>query len=107
PARVRRDEEDRVVVLSEAPDHRELVELAFDELRRSAAPHPAVAVYLLEALSLLCRAEAPPAPEAAREAMMAQARLVVEGVMREDHLPHDAAMVRAAYERRFGAYEPE
>src|SRR5690606_31821374 len=105
PPRVAVDDRERTLVQTEGPSHRELVELAFDELRRSTSTHPAVAAYLLEALSLLCRAEAPPAPNEAREAMNEQARLVVDGVMREDLLDHDKAWVRSAYERRFGPFK--
>lgn len=102
PARVVEGEEGRVVVMGEMPDHASLVRLAFDELRQSSASHPNVAIYLLEAIHLLCRAEHPPAPATAREAMLEEARLVVEGVMRADALVHDQEAVRAAYEDRFG-----
>jgi uncharacterized membrane protein len=104
PARVMTGDDDRVLVAAEAADHGGLVRLAFDELRRSAAGHPTVAVYLLEALSLLCRADDPSAPDEAHMAMREQAGLIVEGVMRAEGLVQDQEMVRAAYEDRFGSY---
>jgi uncharacterized membrane protein len=107
PARVLAGDDDRVLVLSEAPDHAELVDLAFDELRTSAATHPTVCVYLLEAISLLCRSDGPSAPAEAIDALMDQARRVVAGADHEDHTARDKAVVRRAYENRFGPYRPQ
>ena len=96
------DDDDRCLVRSEHLDHAELVELAFEELRRSAATHPTVSIYLLEALHLLCRSDDPPAPEAATSAMREQAALVLAGCEHEGLLPADLTAVRDAYELRFG-----
>ena len=102
PARVVAGDQDRVLVRSEAPTHAELVDLAFDELRRSSATHPAVSVYLLEAMHLLCRASDPSPPDEAREALCRQAHLVVSGTRAADLLADDVELVVAAYDSRFG-----
>jgi uncharacterized membrane protein len=103
PPHVTPGDGDRILVRPEVASHAEIVDLAFDELRRSAAAHPAVCVYLLEAMYLLCRSSDPPPPGEAQEALRAQARLVVEGVRRADLLAHDVELVASAYEARFGA----
>ena len=46
----------RCVVLSEQPTHADLVGLAYDEVRRAAATHPTVCLYLLESLHLVRQA---------------------------------------------------
>jgi uncharacterized membrane protein len=102
PARVVPGDGGRILVRSEALTHAELVDLAFDELRRSAATHPAVSVYLLEAMHLLCRSADPSPPDEARDALYRQARLVVDGTRTADLLADDIERVVAAYESRFG-----
>jgi uncharacterized membrane protein len=102
PSRVVPGDDDRVLVRPEALTHAQLIDLAFDELRRSAAMHPAVSIYLLEAMHLLCRSTDPPAPEEAQEAIRAQALLVVESTRGADLVDHDVEQVVLAYAARFG-----
>lgn len=95
-------DDDRCLVRTERTDQVDLVELGFEELRRSAASHPTVSIYLLEALSLLCDADDSPAPDDARDAMLRVARDVVAATEHERVLAADATLVTAAYESRFG-----
>lgn len=102
--RVHRDDRGRALVLLRTPSAAELVELTFAEVRRAAAPLPAVGVYLLECLHDVRRslpAEVREDPEIAG-ALAEQARLVVEGAARADLLDPDLAGVRAAHDRYFG-----
>ena len=101
PPPVTQDEHESTLVLSEAADQASMVELAFEELRRSARSHPAVSVYLLEAMSLLCRSADPPAPDDAREALRIQAGLVVAEADAADVIETDHELVRAAHQDRF------
>lgn len=101
PAPVTQDDERRTLVLGEAADHRAMVDLAFEELRRSARSHPSVSVYLLEAMSLLCRSVDPEAPDEAREALRAQADLVLAESDAADLVDADHDLVRAAHRNRF------
>ncbi len=92
---------DRRLVLAQAQGHEELLALAYDEIRLAAASHPAVAIYLLESMSLLeVSLEQPPDPEVAT-LLHRHARLVVEAVEREDLAFHDVGRVRRIYERHF------
>ncbi|MEX2627791.1 MAG: DUF2254 domain-containing protein [Ilumatobacteraceae bacterium] len=86
------------LILPEAPTHHDLVELCFDEVRRAAAPHPAVCIYLLEALRLLHESTR---SSDARAAIRAQARYVVAGCAAAGLLPTDLDAVRAAHGSRF------
>lgn len=95
-------EDDRCLFIPDSSDQSDLVTLAFDELRRSASKHPAVCIYLLEAISMLCRSTEPPPPHDAQVAMREQARLIVEGASHADLIPEDLLTVRQAYESRFG-----
>lgn len=100
PPRVRRGDGGSRLVLTEQHTPRGLVDLAFDEVRRAAAPHPAVCIYLLEALRMTADAieeERPHRVHLLRE----QAALVLEGCEAAGALPADAAAVRAAHDRRF------
>jgi uncharacterized membrane protein len=102
PPAVSVDDDDRCLVLSQVADQARLVRLAFEELRRSAADHPTVCVYLLEAMSSLCRAEDPRPPDNAIEELTAQARLVLDGARLADLLPEDRELVESAWRERFG-----
>lgn len=91
------------LVLAEEPSHDELVHTAVAELRRAAAPHPTVSVYLLEALHLVrtaleCEGLGDRAP-----ALEQEARLVVLGSDAVVALPHDRSLVRDAFAQRFGS----
>lgn len=90
----------RRIVRGHAYHHRELVELAFDQLRRAAASEPTVCLYLLEAIHLLCESLSRSASEG-RRALLDQAELVVAGCEHADNLPADVDAIRAAYDRRF------
>jgi uncharacterized membrane protein len=96
--------EGRRVLLPELSSHRDLIELSFAELRRAAAPHPAVVVYLLEAIRLAGdgldtqgRRGAP-----LLDALRAQAHLVLAEAERADLAPWDLEDVRRHHDRRFG-----
>jgi uncharacterized membrane protein len=88
------------MVLPEAGGHADLVALAFDEIRRAAAPHPAVSIYLLEAMSLLhdsLSAEC----ETSRVVVDDQARLVLGSARRADLSSHDSQAVERVYAHHF------
>lgn len=92
------------VVLLQQPSHVDLIDLAFDEVRRAAASLPAVCVYLLESLEVLTQTS----PEGAfdrREALNRQARLVVAGCAAASNLASDVRLVEDAYTKRFGFAE--
>lgn len=89
------------VVLTHEPTHEDLIGLAFDEVRRAAAPLPAVGIYLLEALVLLVDSTGDLSP-GIRAALLRQARLVVEGCAASDNLPADVQEVERAFVQRFG-----
>ena len=91
------------LVLSEEPSHDELVRTAFAELRRAAAAHPTVCVYLLEALHVVRAALAHDGLEDRAPALEEEAQLVVEGSDASGSLLHDRRLVREAYEHRFGS----
>ncbi len=103
PPKVRTDDHDRRVVLTQQPTHDDLVRLAFDETRRAAAAQPTVCVYLLEALELLGESlsHAGLGPRAA--VLTEQARLIVAGCEAADPLTADLELVRRAYAKRFAA----
>jgi uncharacterized membrane protein len=101
PPAVEVDDEGRRLVLEHALDHRELIDLAFDQLRRAAASQPTVCIYLLEAMHLLCESN-DEMPGDARAALVDQARLVVAGCEATDNIDADVDAVRAGFEKRFG-----
>jgi uncharacterized membrane protein len=93
-----------VLTLPRTPSATELVELTFAEVRRAAAPLPAVCGYLLECLhdlgrSLPAEVREDPAIDAA---LRDQARLVLDGATRADLLPADLDGIREAHDRFFG-----
>ena len=103
PPDVRVGDEGRQLVLVEQPTHAELIALGFDEVRRAAAPHPTVVVYLLEALASLRDIACSLGVAERTGAIDRQARLVLDGSSRGDHLEADLDLMRGAYERRFGS----
>ena len=93
---------DRRIILAQQPVHADLVRLAFEETRRAGVEHPAVSVYLLEAIDLLVE-PLEGTPLASRTApLLDQARLVVAGSRAAGLLPEDLAQVERAYIKRFG-----
>ncbi|MCB1007233.1 MAG: hypothetical protein KDB35_23820, partial [Acidimicrobiales bacterium] len=79
----------------------ELVHLAFAEVRRAAAPHPAVSVYLLESLHRVAESlEAVGLGERAVP-LAEQAALILEGSREAELLPADLREVDNAYRRWF------
>lgn len=92
----------RCLLLPQQPTLEELVALTFDEVRRAAAPHPTVCVYLLEALHLLVEVVAASGLPARAAPLEAQAELVVAGAEMADLLPADLELVRLAHAKRFG-----
>jgi uncharacterized membrane protein len=96
---VMRDDDDRILLLTQRPTPTDLIDLAFDEVRRAAAPHPSVCVYLLEMISLLL--ELVPRDDPRGRALCRQADLVVAGAERENLLPADLTRVKEIYDRHF------
>ncbi len=80
------------------PTHDDVVALAFDELRRAAAPHPTVSIYLLEAIELIRRTLVLDGLGARADALEVQADLVVRGSdAAEGLLAEDRALVRGVH----------
>ncbi len=100
PARRRTGEEGRVLLLSEAVGHAELIDFGFDEMRLAGAGQPTVAIYLLEVLHLLLTSLASTNP-AADSALRRQAALVVEANELASLPAYDHERVREAYRNRF------
>ena len=106
PPSVEVDERGRRLLRPEEHTHETLIELAFDEIRRTAASLPTVCTYLLEALHLLRGAVLDVGrPELAAH-LRCQADLVLAGAEHADLLAADRDVVRAAHERRFGEPGP-
>jgi uncharacterized membrane protein len=98
------DDDGRTLFRPEDDSHRSAVSEAYDEIRRDAGSRPAVCVYLLESLHLLVETLGPDSEfDDARAALHDQAALVVAGCEQSEVLAVDRAVVRAAYEKRFGA----
>jgi uncharacterized membrane protein len=92
--------DDRRMVLAEAGSHAQLIGLAYDEIRRAAAPHPSVSIYLLESMSLLQHALRPECAHA-RRILDEHARLILDATRRTDLSLHDQAQVERIYTRHF------
>jgi uncharacterized membrane protein len=101
PPAVVGDEHGRVLVLEQQRTHAEMIGLCFDEVRRAAAAHPTVCVYLLESLELLHDSLAEAGLDDRLPPLRRQARLIVEGAEGADLLPEDLELVRSAYDKRF------
>lgn len=102
PPRATQGEEGRRLLRPEAQTHAGAVALGFDELRQAAKDKPAVCIYLLEALHLLCESLPPGAGPEVSGPLRQQARLILDGAEAADLLPHDLQRVRRAYATRFG-----
>ncbi len=96
----------RRLVLIQAARDEQLVALAYDEIRRAAAPQPMVSIYLLESISLVKRSLASARRQAVTRLLDRQAQLVMDGVVRTDISPPDLERVERVYQAHFGA-EPE
>jgi uncharacterized membrane protein len=103
PPRIRTDDRARTIIASEATTHQEILDLAFDELRQAAGPHPVVCVYLLEAIRLIHDSLEPRGLDSQTEALRRKARLVVAECESSDVLDVDIEQVREAYRARFGS----
>jgi uncharacterized membrane protein len=104
PPLVRVDDEGRRVIhASGDTEDADLVALAYDEVRRAAAGMPAVCLYLLQSLHLLCQALEEAGQVERADPLRAQADLVLAGVESADGvLEADRAEVRRAHEAKFG-----
>ncbi len=89
------------LLLSAAPDHTELVQLAFAQTRRAAAEHPAVTAYILEALGRLEESVQAAGRRQRAAALRDEARFAVAASDAADLLEHDRRVVHEAYERWF------
>jgi uncharacterized membrane protein len=105
PARLRRGAEGRRLVAPHQESAEELVDLAFSEVRRAAGTHPAVCLYLLNAIHLVTvgigRAPAGRSGHLAK-VLADQAAAVVDECRRAPVSPSDLSAVRAAYRHHFG-----
>lgn len=95
----------RRLVLAEAGGHEQLLTLAYGEIRRAAANHPTVCVYLLESMSLLRSSLEPDRQRAVDGLLHHEAGLVVEECERTDMSPRDIARVRMTFAEHFGSPE--
>nr|WP_249420514.1 DUF2254 domain-containing protein [Rhabdothermincola salaria] len=100
PSSVRSNGDGTRVVLVHQPTHDDLIRLAFDEVRQTAASMPEVCIYLLEALELLTEAIDDSKTDRA-ESLRHQAELVVAGCAAADSLPVDIHNVEQAFQKRF------
>jgi uncharacterized membrane protein len=101
PPKIRTDDRARTIIASEATTHQEILDLAFDEMRQAAGPHPVVCVYLLEAIRLIHDSLEPRGLDSLGEALRRKARLVVAECEKSDVLDFDIEQVREAYRVRF------
>ena len=98
-------DEDRLLLRPERHGHRELIGVAFDEVRLAAIGMPTVCVYLLEVLHLLAEAvDVDGDRGGAGAAIRRQAALIRAGVDHADLGAHDADRIRDAHDRRFGPH---
>lgn len=102
PPRVRRDERGRRLLLPESPTHADLLHTAFDELRRAAAPHPKVCVYLLESLHLLTKVLDGAGLDRRRGLLLEQAKLVMAAAEDGGSTEGELREVREGWAKRFG-----
>lgn len=102
PPPVTTHDDGRRIIHGEAPTHEALLALAFAEIRRSAAPHPAVNTYLLEALHLVHRSMLAEGLGERAAAVRAVAERVVEGSAGAHVDREDRDAVAASFAHRFG-----
>lgn len=91
----------RHLVMAQQPSHRDLIQLAYDEPRRAAAPHPTVCRYLLATLDSLIETLDAIGLEHRTVELHRQARLVAEGCGHRSLLAEDVQTVTDAYVRKF------
>lgn len=101
PPRFLEDDRGRRLLLPEAPTHDDLLHTAFDELRRAAAPHPTVCVYLLESLHLLSEVLEGAGLGRRRGPIVEQAKLVVAAAKGGGATGVDLREVEDAWLKRF------
>jgi uncharacterized membrane protein len=99
PSALRRD--NKLLLLPQRVGIEALVDLAYDEVRRAAADHPAVCVYLIESMAMLLRSLPEAAETRATPLLRAHALRVVEASERSGLLPVDLMPVRRSFERHF------
>lgn len=93
--------EDKVLLLPKRDDPEDLVNLAFDEVRRAAADQPAVCVYLVESMALLSSSLTDTAAARALPLLRAHAEQVVEACRRAEPHPGDLAPVQRSFQHHF------
>jgi uncharacterized membrane protein len=93
----------RTVLFPELPDHEDLIELAFGELRRAAAPYPAVCGYLWATIDQLIRAGDDRLAPGTVEMLRAHGRRVLATAERSGLADDDRADLQRAYERRLAS----
>lgn len=92
---------DRLVLLPEAATHRNLVDLALDEIRLAARGMPQVCIYLLELIHLVEISLGDRSVDSAREALRDQAVLIRDGAADADLSDHDRRRIEDAWRVRF------
>ncbi|MEP7054192.1 MAG: DUF2254 domain-containing protein [Actinomycetota bacterium] len=102
PPQLQHGPDGQQLVVLQQPTHADLVALTFDEIRRAAAAHPAVCIYLLEALHLLKESLSARRLDDCIELLAEQARFIVAACETADLLPADIDQVRRAFAKRFG-----
>lgn len=103
PPRRQQMDGDRLVLLPEAATHRDLVDLAIDEIRLASRGMPQVCIYLLELIRLVEDSLGDRPVESAREALRDQAILIRDGAADADLSDHDRRRIEDAWRVRFGA----
>jgi uncharacterized membrane protein len=93
--------DDRRVVVLARPRPEDLVRLAYEEIRRSTASHPAVARYLIDALADLDASLRAGGRDDRARLAADEARAVVRACEAAALPPEDRETVRHAFERRF------
>jgi uncharacterized membrane protein len=99
PTRRYAGEEGRVLTTAPGIDHARLTAIGFDEVRRDAANHPTIAIGVIELIGTLLQSPGVGGRPQVVDALLHQARLVLEGCERADLLPDDRDLVRMTYER--------
>lgn len=104
PPTVTTHDDGRRIIHGEAPTHGSLLELAFGEIRRSAADQPAVGIYLLEALHLVHQSMRAEGLQERADAVRAVAERVVQSTAGADVDGPDQTAVADAFADRFGTF---
>lgn len=96
PPRAHMGEEGRRLQMPGRPGHAEMVDLAFDELRLSAAPHPRAVRDVLQAMGLVAQVSQ---NSEVRTALARHVDLVVEAAMAVEPLASDRKLVQDSRSR--------